>query len=224
MLRAVRDSEGLRTATPEMAEVAAKLLYLSMRPLTEYWMGVDQAQVAHQVLSRLFQRRRNLFSHEFAEYAQVDGAVAGLVLSYPATTMTALEPRTVLQYVGAAGLANTARMVWRSFPLQSIAEAAPDEYFLAHLAVLPEHEGRGLGGRMLQSAVEKARQAGLPKIALTVDAANDRAIRLYSRAGFEITGTVELEHLPPQVQLPRLSPHEQSAGLRHGGRVPAAMG
>lgn len=194
-MRGMRDKEELHAATPEIAEVAAKLLYLSMRPLTEYWMGVDEAQVAHRVLSRLFQRRANLFSHEFAEYAQVDGDAAGLLLSYPARTMTTLEPRTVLQYFGAAGVANTARMVWRSFPLQSIAEAAPDEYFLAHLAVLPEFEGRGLGRRMLQRAVDKARLAGLPKIALTVDAANERAIRLYGRAGFEITGTVALEHL-----------------------------
>jgi ribosomal protein S18 acetylase RimI-like enzyme len=182
-------------ATPDIAWRAAELLYLTMRPLTEYWMGVDDAETALRVLRRLFASRRNLFSHEFAEYAQVDGAVAGLVLDYPARTMKQLEPATIIKYPGAAGFINTLRMVWRSFPLQGIAEAAPNEYFLAHIAVLPEFEGRGLGRRMLKRAEERARAGGFRRITLTVDAENERAAEMYRRAGWEITATVEIQKL-----------------------------
>ena len=125
----------------------------------------------------------------------MDGNVAGLVLDYPARMMKALEPATVLKFVGAAGLLNTLRMVWRSYPLQGIAEAKPDGYFLAHIAVLPKYEGRGLGRRMLQRAEERARLGGFDRITLTVDADNERAIDMYRRAGWEITGTVEMEKL-----------------------------
>ena len=52
-------------------------------------------------------------------------------------------------------------MIWRSYPLQSITEAAPGEYFLAHLGVLPQFEGRGLGRQLLGRAEERARAAGL---------------------------------------------------------------
>jgi ribosomal protein S18 acetylase RimI-like enzyme len=109
--------------------------------------------------------------------------------------MKALEARTLLRYLVTAGPANALRMIWRSYPLQSITEAAPDEYFLAHLGVLPQFEGRGLGRKLLQFAEARARAAGLGKITLTVDADNERAIRLYRRAGFRVSGTVSLETL-----------------------------
>ncbi len=182
-------------ATPVIAESAAELMYLTMRPLTEYWMGADNQETAMRALGRLFASSYNLFSHEFAEYARVDGNVAGLVLDYPARTMKKLELATVVKFLGAAGLLSTLRMAWRSFPLQGIAEARPDEYFLAHIAVMPKYEGRGLGRSMLQRAEERARLGGFGRITLTVDAENERAIGMYRRAGWEITGTVEMEKL-----------------------------
>lgn len=194
------DPEVLLPATAELAAVASRLLYLTIGSLADYWMGVDDAQMAHDVLGRLFAASGNLFSHEFAEYAPVSGQVAGLVLSYPGRRIKDLEIRTALQYIGAAGLANAVRMLVRSYPLQSIAEAAPDEYFLAHIAVLPEYEGRGLGRKLLQRAEDKAREAALPKLTLTVDSDNARAIRLYTRAGFNITSTIALEPLRRQFQ------------------------
>lgn len=182
-------------ATPEGAEVAAQLLHMTMRPLTEYWMGVDDTRAALGALKRLFSQKHNLFSHEFAEYARVDGNVAGLVLDYPGRTMKELEPPTVLQFLAAAGLVNTIRMVARSFPLQGIAEAGPDEYFLAHIAVLPGYEGGGLGRRLLQRAEQRARLGGFHTITLTVDADNKRAMELYARAGWEVRTTVEIKNL-----------------------------
>ena len=166
-----------------------------MRPLTEYWMGVHDTQSALKALQRLFAAKHNLFSHEFAEFAQVDGDVAGLVLDYPARTMKKLEVPTILQYVRASGLANALRMVWHSFPLQGIARADPNEYFLAHIAVSPGYEGRGLGRRMLQRAEDRARLGGFARITLTVDADNDRAIEMYRRAGWTISSTVAMERL-----------------------------
>jgi ribosomal protein S18 acetylase RimI-like enzyme len=109
--------------------------------------------------------------------------------------MKALEARTLLRYLVTAGPAKTLRMIWRSYPLQHITEAGPDEYFLAHLGVLPHFEGRGLGRQLLESAEDRARAAGLRKITLTVDADNDRALGLYKRAGFSVSGTVALEAL-----------------------------
>jgi len=190
----------LKPATHQITEVASRLLYLTMGRLADYWMGLDNSRIAQQVLCRLFRARQNLFSYQFAEYAEVASQPAGLVLSYPARSMKDLEIRTVLRFLGAAGIAASVRMVVRSYPLQSIAEAAPDEYFLAHIAVLPEFESRGLGQQLLRRAEAKASEAGLPKITLTVDADNARAISLYTRAGFQITSTTTLESLRRRFQ------------------------
>lgn len=195
-----------------MAEVAARLLYLTMGPLASYWMGVDSELPAHRILQHMFGGVENLFSHRFATAATVDGQLAGLELSYAARSMKALEVRTLLTFLTAAGPVMTARMAWRSYPLQSITEAATDEYFLAHLGVLPEFEGRGLGRQLLASAEVRARTAGAGRITLTVDAENERAMRLYERAGFAVTGSVSLEPLRRRFNYHGY--HHMSKGLR----------
>lgn len=80
-------------------------------------------------------------------------------------------------------------------------------------AVLPSHQGRGIGTLLLRDYL--ARAAGrFPAVTLTVRADNP-ALRLYERAGFSVTGTLTnrvgtisyamICHLPPG------SPH-QSGG------------
>jgi ribosomal protein S18 acetylase RimI-like enzyme len=54
------------------------------------------------------------------------------------------------------------------------------------MGLLPAYRGRGLGGRLLQACLDKARARGLTRITLQVRADNERAIALYRRLGFEI--------------------------------------
>jgi ribosomal protein S18 acetylase RimI-like enzyme len=185
----------LLPAHAEMASAASLLLHMSMKPLANYWMGVADSEAARAILEGLFRAKNNLFSLAFASYAEVENRVAGIELSYPASTMKTLELPTLLKFAGIAGLATCCRMVARSYPLQSITDAQTDDFFLAHLAVMPEFEGRGLGRRLLQHAEDKARAAGLRRITLTVDADNARAVNVYARAGFSVTGTSTFERL-----------------------------
>jgi len=70
--------------------------------------------------------------------------------------------------------------------------AAPDEYYISNIAVLPEQQGHGLGNQMLQLTEKKAREQGYKKISLTVDIENERALSLYCRTGFEVVQTKAL--------------------------------
>lgn len=56
------------------------------------------------------------------------------------------------------------------------------------LAVAPSQQGAGLGGRLLQSLLDEAERRGVTEVLLEVRADNDRALRLYERAGFERIG------------------------------------
>jgi len=58
------------------------------------------------------------------------------------------------------------------------------------LAVHPQHQGKGLGKKLLRFAEERARSEGCTSIRLDVFSANETALGLYSRAGYEPTGTV----------------------------------
>ena len=63
------------------------------------------------------------------------------------------------------------------------------------VALLPCCRGRGIGTALLRSVIEEARAAGLT-VELYVDAANDKALRLYRRLGF-----VPVATLPPRLRL-----------------------
>jgi ribosomal protein S18 acetylase RimI-like enzyme len=65
----------------------------------------------------------------------------------------------------------------------------PGDWYLQAIAVQPDRRGAGVGSRLLDAALEQARDSGAGRIALDVDAANGRARRLYERYGFQVAGT-----------------------------------
>jgi putative acetyltransferase len=56
------------------------------------------------------------------------------------------------------------------------------------IALLPQARGQGLGGRLMDAAIDKACRQGITRIELTVRADNLRAKALYERKGFEVEG------------------------------------
>ena len=57
-----------------------------------------------------------------------------------------------------------------------------DEIRLIDIALLPEHRGRGIGGRLMRAVLDEARADGLP-VQIHVERDNP-AMRLYDRLGF----------------------------------------
>jgi len=70
---------------------------------------------------------------------------------------------------------------------------AADHVFLAELQILPEFQNRGIGTAMLCAEIERATALGLP-IRLRVLLQN-RAVALYQRQGFTVTGRTETHML-----------------------------
>jgi L-phenylalanine/L-methionine N-acetyltransferase len=62
--------------------------------------------------------------------------------------------------------------------------------YLGGVAVHPDHSGKGVGLAMMQAIVEFARQRGILRIELSTSTANERAIRLYEKVGFEPEGVL----------------------------------
>ena len=74
------------------------------------------------------------------------------------------------------------------FKLQPMKHRNSHIIYLGGVAIDPEHAGRGHGTAMIRSAVALARDRGFKRMELTVATSNDRAIRLYERAGFRFEG------------------------------------
>lgn len=56
------------------------------------------------------------------------------------------------------------------------------------MGVLKEYRGQGIGERLAQTALERARAIGLERVELDVYASNAAAIRLYEKLGFVVEG------------------------------------
>ncbi len=72
----------------------------------------------------------------------------------------------------------------------------PLKYRNAHIAYLggvgihPAYNGRGLGEKMLREVLDLAKQHGVKRVELSVGTANERAIHLYKKVGFEEEGVL----------------------------------
>ena len=60
---------------------------------------------------------------------------------------------------------------------------------LLGMGVLDEYRGRGLGERLLRTALDAARTGGFERVCLSVYARNTRALELYRKVGFAVEGT-----------------------------------
>ena len=72
-----------------------------------------------------------------------------------------------------------------------VIRGADDEYENAPImnigpvAIIPEYQGRGLGGTLLRASLQFARKKGYKRTILCVNGENDRAKALYIQAGFK---------------------------------------
>jgi ribosomal protein S18 acetylase RimI-like enzyme len=58
------------------------------------------------------------------------------------------------------------------------------------LAVAPDRQGEGIGGRLLAATIERARGRGIRKLVLRVLSTNPRARLLYERHQFTVEGAL----------------------------------
>lgn len=59
------------------------------------------------------------------------------------------------------------------------------EGYLAELYVAPDQRGRGLGETLLRHVLDRARERGVTYVDLTTTEADEAAVRLYERLGFD---------------------------------------
>jgi GNAT superfamily N-acetyltransferase len=82
----------------------------------------------------------------------------------------------------------------------ALLRTAENEFEVAKMAVTPAYQGSGTGRKLLQAAIEEARNAGAHRLYLETNRTLTPAIRLYESLGFK--------HLPPNQVTP--SPYERA--------------
>jgi len=76
---------------------------------------------------------------------------------------------------------------------KALDDLQPEDFYLSHVAVLPEHRGRGAGSLLLRAAEERSRILGARRIVLDVEEHNERARALYARLGYRQVSLVRID-------------------------------
>ncbi len=179
----------IRPARRADALTAASLIRLTMGATADLFMDAKNGGSPADLLAALFARDGSRFSYRYGSVLDVDGQVAGLLMSYPASKMTVLDLITGRDLLFELGLREMLRLTRRLLPKTGIREAERGEYYISNVGVLPQHQGHGYGTLLMNFAEKLTRTSGLRKCSLTVDEYNDGAIRLYQRLGYRIVNS-----------------------------------
>jgi len=140
-------------------------------------------------MSSLFKRRRNLFSHEFAQVALVDGRPAGFMLAYDYEKKKKLAAATAAMIAMSAGfelIRSVPFLVKNADILERIEQG---EYFLSNIAVSDSFRRCGVGAEMMRKLEKDALACGCDKVVLETNAENSRAISFYTGLGYTVADT-----------------------------------
>lgn len=171
----------LQPAVPADAESVAPLIMEAMNiDCCQNWAGPRHSLGDFRLLmERLVRADESQYSHRNTTVARLGGStVAGVCVCYDGGELHRLRQAFIAGAREAFGIDYS--------NIDDETEAG--EYYIDSLAVAEQYRGHGIAKRLLRHAIGQAREKGLPRAGLLVDAANPQAERLYKSVGFLFAG------------------------------------
>lgn len=165
----------IRNASPSDAPFLAKCLMAGLH-IYDFENETPESKDVFRRFTECAQSDNMLYTYRYSRIAEVDGQLAGALLSYPGEIYKELRQRTFTE-------------PWPDFAnVDGIfeQETGPGEFYLDTLAVLPSQRGQGIGRALIHDAIERGISLGYDKITLLVDPGMPHLIRLYSSVGFTL--------------------------------------
>jgi ribosomal protein S18 acetylase RimI-like enzyme len=76
---------------------------------------------------------------------------------------------------------------------KALEDLRPQDFYLSHIAVLPERRGHGEGAVLLHASEERATKLGARRVVLDVDENNVRARAFYERMSYRQLSVVRID-------------------------------
>lgn len=138
------------------------------------WRGLAApGQAATEIGRERARREEGGFSYRHAIVAEIDGEVAAGLIGYRLE-----DPYDTVGFDAMPDLVQ---------PLLRLEAKVPGSWYVNVLTTFPEFRGQGIASRLLGIAEENARGARAPALSVIVAGWNDRATRLYAKAGYAPT-------------------------------------
>jgi ribosomal protein S18 acetylase RimI-like enzyme len=165
-------SATFRSATKADASALAVLVDIAGEGLPAHLWSTLKApdQSILEVGRERAAREEGGFSYRNATVAEAGGEIAACLVGYRLD-----DPYD---------LGNLAEIPELVRPLVLLEAKAPGSWYVNVLATFPEFRRQGINMQLLAIAEQKARESGAPDVSVIVAGKNERAARLYQRAGF----------------------------------------
>ncbi len=179
----------VRKAVIKDSEPIAFLLMLATGEVIYRFIGERNFEKAQDFLVRFVKSENNQYSFQNCYVIEDEGEIVGALLGYDGEKLHELR-KPVLGYIHQFFDAN----------LKVEDETQGGEYYIDSVGVLPTHQGKGLGAKLIQFVIDEQVLKNGQTLGLLVDKANPAAKRLYQKLGFESVGEkmlmgMSLEHL-----------------------------
>ncbi len=175
----------IRAATKMDAPQLAKLIDIAGEGIpTWLWrQSASDETPALDIGAKRARREAGGFTYRNAKIAQVDGAVAGMMLGYAIDAAPDDDPNDLPAPIA---------------PFVALEKHAVGTWYINALAVFAGYRGLGLGNGLLIEAETTARQNGHEAMSIQVYAQNHGAVRLYTRVGYELAAREPVREHPCQ--------------------------
>ena len=179
----------IRKAQFEDSEAIATLLMLASGEVMYKFIGEKNYAKARDFLLHFVRSLSNQYSFQNCYVAEEEGEIVGAALVYDGANLQELR-KPVLEYVH--------QHFDRNLNVEDETQAG--EYYIDSLGISPDHQGKGIGSKLLQFVINEKVIAEGGTIGLLVDKTNPGAKRLYLNLGFVPVGEktllgISLEHL-----------------------------
>lgn len=168
----------IEKATPDQASHIASLIMEAMNAdCCQNFAGPKHTLVDfHNLMTSLVEMEDSQYSyHNTLVAVTSSGILAGICVAYDGGKLRQLRRRFVEEALLKFGQDYSGMA----------AETQEGEFYIDSLAVSSNFRGKGFATQLLQAAIAKGKELGLPAVGLLVDKGNPRAEALYTRLGFQ---------------------------------------
>lgn len=191
----------VRKGKPEDADPANKLIYSTGDYFFDYIFSHEKDKI-FDLLVYLFKQHYGIFSHKFSTIAEDFNKVVGIELGYGKSEKRIHALINGIYTANKIGLMRVPRALVRDYIYHRFFKTLDSKsYYIAHLAVLPDYQGKGIGTKLLENAFKKAKQKKFLTCSLDVSIDNEEAFRLYEESGFKIKNKIHMPRLESKYNL-----------------------
>lgn len=176
----------IRKGKPEDSRPSNFLIYSTGSYFFDHIFSYEKEKIL-ELLKKLFEKNKGIFSHQFTTVAELEGRVVGIEHGYTRRDKQIHALLNSFYIIKHHKFDQILKMLMRNYHIERfLKKIHPNSYYVAHLAVILEYHGKGIGGKLLDNAIKKAKSLHFNFCALDVSIHNKKAIKLYEKKGFKI--------------------------------------